>query len=147
MPMHPSSVVLLSSDSILRTAERSFRLPNAMMTARDFLPPRRPCLSAPTATAWLDNWPGLLFTLSSSSSSVSSPSSFRPVHLEVRDGRFREQRKEAQQHCSAACVTPEETQAPYSFLPTSLLTALSSAAFQITHEHHRPCLWPGFPQP
>ncbi len=88
MLMHLRSADLLSSDLVLRTAERSLRLPNAMMTARDFLPPGRPCLSAPTATAWLDSWPSLLFTLSSSSSSVSSPSSFSPVHLRVKGWPF-----------------------------------------------------------
>ena len=48
MLMHLRSAVLLSSALVLRTAERSLRLLNAMMTARDFLPTGRPCLSAPT---------------------------------------------------------------------------------------------------
>ncbi len=49
MLMHLRSADLLSSDLVLRTAERSLRLPNAMMTARDFLPPHcctyKPCLA------------------------------------------------------------------------------------------------------
>ena len=51
------SVILLNSDLVLRTAERSLGMAKVMMTARPFLVPARPCLLAPDASTWLESLP------------------------------------------------------------------------------------------
>ena len=113
----------------LRVPRRSCTEANVIMTARAFLPPYLPCLLAASAQTDLGRWSSTDWTLCSSSASVSSSSSDRPVSRKVGSV------------CSCEVGCPSQSAAGTAEFKSAILDLRVSNSL-LHCERRRPCIWP-----